>query len=258
MSWRYKRRTTRPRSQSRSHREDPMTRKTRTAAALCLLASASSSSWAADLPEILARGSLKVLTVIDEERPEFFTHPPRAAPGFDRELVESFCRRHKLTLDVVTQTGSEALIAALLAGKGDVIAGRFRVSEERLQRMAFTVETFPSRLVVISRRPNPPVTSVQQLLQEKVGTMSGTVMLDELQKAGLPLDKIVRLGVGELPEALRSGRITAGVWGIESAIAMQRDDPGIQLGMFLGPPGKIAWAVRKQDAALLRALDAHI
>jgi ABC-type amino acid transport substrate-binding protein len=213
---------------------------------------------AADLPEILARKTLRVLAVIDRERPEFFVDPPGAAPGFDRELVESFCRFHKLALVVVPQSSSEELIAALLAGRGDVIAGRFRASEERLRRMAFTVETFPSRLVVITRRPHRVVQSVQELREEKVGTIAGTVMVDELLKANLASDDIVRLGVGELPLALRAGRITAAVWGVEMAVAMKRQDPSIQLGMFLGPPGSIAWAVRKGDPALLAALDAHI
>jgi hypothetical protein len=52
--------------------------------------------------------------------------------------------------------------------------------------------------------------------------------------------------------------VTAVVWGLECAIPSQRQDPEIQLGMFVGPPGRLAYGVRKEDAALLFALDEHI
>jgi ABC-type amino acid transport substrate-binding protein len=63
---------------------------------------------------------------------------------------------------------------------------------------------------------------------------------------------------GQLPAALRSGRVTAVVLGVESAIVAQRDDPAIQLGMFLGPPGSLAYAVRREDSQLLQALNEYV
>lgn len=63
---------------------------------------------------------------------------------------------------------------------------------------------------------------------------------------------------GGYADALRSGRIAAAVWGIESAIPAQRQDPEIQLGMFLGPPGTLAYGVRRGDRQLLAALDEFI
>ena len=48
------------------------------------------------------------------------------------------------------------------------------------------------------------------------------------------------------------------MWGVESAIATRREDPAIELGMFLGPPSSLAYAVRKGDDALRLALDDYI
>ena len=63
---------------------------------------------------------------------------------------------------------------------------------------------------------------------------------------------------GGLPSALVSGRVKAVVLGVESAITAKRDDSKIELGLFLGPPGSLAFGARKQDEALVEALDAYI
>ena len=52
--------------------------------------------------------------------------------------------------------------------------------------------------------------------------------------------------------------VKAIVLGVENAIVAQRDDPRIELGTFLGPPGSLAFGVRKGDSALLAALDAYV
>jgi ABC-type amino acid transport substrate-binding protein len=63
---------------------------------------------------------------------------------------------------------------------------------------------------------------------------------------------------GTLPASLRAGRVTAVVVGVEEAIAAQRDDPELQLGLFLGPPRSLAYGVRKQDGELLAALNDYV
>jgi membrane-bound lytic murein transglycosylase MltF len=37
-----------------------------------------------------------------------------------------------------------------------------------------------------------------------------------------------------------------------------RGDPKLQAGMFVGPPGRVAWALRKSDIELKLALDRHL
>jgi ABC-type amino acid transport substrate-binding protein len=63
---------------------------------------------------------------------------------------------------------------------------------------------------------------------------------------------------GGLPAALAAGKVSAVVLGIESAIAAQRQDAQIELGAFLGPPRSLAYGVRKEDTALLQALNEYI
>src|SRR5205814_7196577 len=150
------------------------------------------------------------------------------------------------------------LIPALLEGRGDVVAGRFTVTESRLKQAAFTSEVFPSRNVVMTRKPHAPVLTIEALKQERVGTIRGSSMAEAV-RAVVPASNVDdSFPPGSLPEALAAGKVSAVVLGIESAIAAQKEDPRIDLGTFVGPPRSLAYAVRRQDTALLQALNEYI
>ena len=71
---------------------------------------------AADLPEVLKRGTLRALVVVSEEEAYFVSSRPDAPPGFDAEVLEGFARLHKLKLTIVPVSGWDALIPSLLKG----------------------------------------------------------------------------------------------------------------------------------------------
>lgn len=222
-----------------------------------LASSAAALSTASDLPEIKSRGALRVLVNPDVRRPEFFSVRPGTRPGFDQEVLQGFASLHRLRLEPVVVDGWDALVPALQASKGDVIAGRFTATDTRRKLIAFSSEVFPYRLVVITRTPAPVVRTIAQLRKLRVGSSKGTIMAEMLEAAGVT-DRDDGIPTGGYVEALKTGRVTASVWGVESAIASQREDPALQLGMFLGPPGSLAYGVRKEDTALLAALNSYI
>lgn len=221
--------------------------------------SLASSRGAADLGDLEKEGRLRVLCVLVAEEPEFFAHPPGDRPGFDREVLEGWARMHKLRLEVVRQTSWDALVPALLESKGDVIAGRFTATESRRKRIAFTAETFPTRNVVISRRPRPPVETPEQLRGEKVGIVKGTSLAEAAGE--MRLDRVQvddQVPSGGLPQALRSGRVTAAIEELAGAIILRQRDPEVQIGMFVGPAGSYAFGVRREDARLLESLNDYV
>jgi ABC-type amino acid transport substrate-binding protein len=230
----------------------------RTVVWACLIVAMAVAPAPADLSQIKSDGVLRVLVNPDLKRPEFFSIRPGTPPGFDQEVVEGFARLHRLRVEIRAVDGWGALIPALLDRKGDVIAGRFTVTEARRKLIEFTHEVFPYRLVVMTRKPHRLVLSLDELKGEKVGTTRGSNMAEALDAAGIAANRDDTIPTGGYPEALKAGRITAAAWGVESAIASQREDPEIQLGMFLGPPGSLAYGVRKEDVELRRALDAYI
>jgi len=224
---------------------------------LVLLAAMPSAAAAADLAEVKQRGVLRVLRMDVRGTDEFF--PPKGGdrPGFDREVLDGFASLHRVRLEPVTVSSWDGLIPALLQGRGDVIAGRFTVTEARQKQVAFTSEVFPTRNVVLTRQPGRVVTTLADLRGERVGTIKGTSMAEAVATAGVP-NVVDTITTGKLPEALQTGQVTAVVLGVENAITAQRDDAAMQLGLFLGPPRSLAYAVRKTDAALLAALTEYI
>jgi len=231
----------------------------RQAAIWTLVGLAVAQPAAADLEDVQKAGALRVIVNLDRRRPEFFGEPSSARPGFDHEVLRGFAALHRVTLTPVFVNGWDALIPALQAGKGDVIAGRFTATDTRRKLIAFTTEVFPYRLVVLTRKPYPVIRTVEELRRARVGTTRGTIMIEALDAAGVPASaRDETIPTGAYVEALQSGRVTAAVWGVESAVASLQEDPDLQLGMFIGPPGSLAYGVRKDDPALLRVLNAYI
>jgi len=209
----------------------------------------------ADLPEIEARGTLRVLSISFDEVPEFYR-----VNRFDVDLLDGFAHLHKVTIEAVHVPTYGDLIPALLAGKGDVIAGGLTATPARRKLIDFSAETFPSRMVVITRKPHPPVETLEALRAEKkVGTEKGTSWAQATLDAGVPSGSVDgSLLLQDLPGALRDGKITAAIFEINAAIPAQARDPSLELGMFVGPAGSQAYGVRRGEQALLDSLNQYI
>jgi ABC-type amino acid transport substrate-binding protein len=214
---------------------------------------------ATDLAEIQRRGTLRALVVFSDKETHFVARGPGPKRGFDAEVLDGFVKLHNLELELVAASGWDALIPSLLKNRGDLIAGGFTDTESRSKQIAFTLEVFPTRAVVFTRKPHRVVGTLEELRAEKVGTIKGTFMVESLKEAGVPPESVDdSILTGHLPEALRSGRIGAAVDGLEAALVAKAGDPDLQLGMFLGPPDSLAYGVRKSDTVLLKALNEYI
>jgi ABC-type amino acid transport substrate-binding protein len=217
------------------------------------------SAGPVDLTEIHQKGRLRVLAVIVEDEPEFFSLKPDGPPGFDHEILQAYAQFRKVKLEVVPVPGWDGLVPALLADRGDVIAGRFTATESRKKRIDFTSEVFPTRNVVITRRPHRVVQTLEELKQERIGIVKGTSLADAVRAAGIPMSSVDEsIPAGGVPAALRSDRISCSVDELAGAIIGRRRDRDLQIGMFLGPPGSYAFGVRKNDPELLRSLSDFI
>jgi membrane-bound lytic murein transglycosylase F len=229
----------------------------RTLAALVVLVAAVGRLQALDLDEIEKRGTLRVLAVVQNQPDEFVTMT--LGVGFDREILDGFARLHRLRLEIVPQASWDHLVPALQQGKGDLIAGRFTVTDSRRRLIEFTAEVFPTRNVVVTRRPHRSVVTLEQLRQEKVGTVKGTSLAEAVAAAGVPPANVDdSLPTGTLPAALKAGKVTSVVLGLENAISARQQDSELELGLFLGPPRSLAYGVRREDKLLLKSLDEYI
>jgi polar amino acid transport system substrate-binding protein len=209
----------------------------------------------ADLPAAKTRGKLQVLFVPGS--PEFIDLEKHT--GFDVEILEGFGRLHRLDVTWVPVKSWDQLIPTLNAGEGDLAAGGITATPVRQKAVRFTAEVFPSRHVMVTRKPHKVLQTVSELREEQVGTIRATSMAEMIALARVPPANVVDTFVsGGLPPGLRDGRITAAVLGLEDALVAQRADPAIQIGGFVGPRQGLAYAVRNGDAASLGALDEYI
>lgn len=213
---------------------------------------------ASDLPAIKQGGTLRMLSVVVEEEPEFVSGNAER-PGFDREVLDGFARLHRVKLELVPVTSWDGLVPALLKGRGDVIAGRYTATDSRRKQIDFTTEVFPTRPVAVTRKPHRVVKTLPELREEKVGIVKGTSLVDVLSAAGIPPAQVDDgLTAGGTFAALKSGRVTCVVEEVAAAILAQREDPDLQAGVFLGPAGSYAYGVRKEDKELRAALDEYV
>jgi membrane-bound lytic murein transglycosylase F len=215
------------------------------------------SAPAAEAPK--ASRALRVLVVPDAGRPDFFAADASARPGFEREILEGFARSRQMGFEIVPVATWDEVIAALVEGKGDVIAGHCTDTAERRRHVDFTDGVLPTRTVVVTRRPQPSLLLRKELLERRIGAVKGTAAHEALLGAGVPKSHIDdTLTPENMLERLRDGKVEGVVRGAPLAILSQRDDPALELGMMIGPPSHFAWGVRKGGGDLRRQLNEHL
>jgi len=200
---------------------------------------------------------LRVLVAADE-MPEMFSFTQTGSPGFERELLEGFCRLHGLRLDVVPVPDFGQIIPMLLRGEGDVITGIVDTAARR-ERVAFTDEVFPVRHLAVTRRPGRAVPRLDDLRALRVGVIPGTSWEQAAVDAGIPKAKRVPFRDSEaLLAGLRSGQVDAVVMALLDFALAQKRDPELVAGAFVGGTTAAAMAVRPRDGRLLESLNVYL
>jgi ABC-type amino acid transport substrate-binding protein len=200
---------------------------------------------------------LRVLVAADE-MPEMFSFAQTGPPGFERELLEGFCRLHGLKLDVVPVSDFEQIIPMLLRGEGDLITGIVDTAARR-ERVAFTGEVFPVRHLAVTRRPGPAASRLEDLRTLRVGVIPGTSWEQAAVDAGVPKAKRVPFrDSAALLAGLRSGQVDAVVMALLDFALAQKHDPELVAGAFVGGATAAAMAVRPEDGRLLESLNGYL
>jgi membrane-bound lytic murein transglycosylase F len=209
-----------------------------------------------------AKGRIRVLTTATGTTTgtttAFMSADPARPGGIEYELLVGFAQLHAVELQIVSVPSWADLIPALLAGKGDLIGGGFMVSDTRRKQVDFTVETFPTRTVIVTRRPRQAVTTLERLKSIRVGTVRGAAMVDQLRAVGVPEDRIVIVKDESVLDTLTGGKVDARAVPVHVAIVLAKDHPEVELGMYVGAPGSLAFGVRKDNPQLRDALSEYL
>ena len=213
-----------------------------------------------DLDEVEKRGTLRVV-VWTENLPELFeVKSGSASTGLEQELLQAFATLHKLKLEVVPVATLDARIPALLKGQGDLVAGGLVDTEQRRKVVDFTAELFPIRHLVLTRKPTPPITTLEELRAARVGTIKGSSWAEQVAAAGVPPANVddTYSSADAVIAGLKQGAVKAVVMSAVWAIVEVRKDPALQLGLMLGAPTSVGFAVRKDEPKLRAALDDYV
>jgi polar amino acid transport system substrate-binding protein len=222
-----------------------------------LAAVALPSASAGDLAEVKAKGTLRVIAAADEA-PETFSFDPGPNQGFERELVEGFAKLQSLKIEPVKAKAYGERIAMLNRDEGDLIVAIFDTPDRR-KLVDFTVEVMPTHNVAVTLDSRPAVKTIEELKDLRVGAVKGAKPAEEAVEAGVP-PRALRLYATqeEMTQALRKGTLDAIILPVSELVVASRQTQGLAAGCTVGPAGKVAWAVRKQDEALRAALDEYL
>jgi ABC-type amino acid transport substrate-binding protein len=199
----------------------------------------------------------RVLVAADE-MPEMFSFAASGPPGFERELLEGFCRLHGLSLEVVPVPDFDQIIPMLLRGEGDLITGIVDTAARR-EQVSFTGELFPVRHLAVARRPGHAAKHPDELRARRVGVIPGTSWEQAAAEAGVPKARRVPFRDADaLLAGLRAGQVDAVVMALLDFALAQKRDPELVAGAFVGGATAAAMAVRPADGRLLASLNEYL
>ena len=210
-----------------------------------------------DLSALRARGKLRILTLGAGDE----ACRPRTQAEFEQAMLRDLGRRLDLEPTYVCVERPADLVAHLLAGKGDVVAGHLPVSPEHKERVAFTLPLLHSREYLITRAGDAPVDDLRELAGARVAVSRLSHSMAQWEwlignRAHLGL-RLVRghLPVELISTALLEGVLDGAVLDQHRADSVLQKHPELRIAMNVGRRYPIAWAVRPQARELLAALD---
>ncbi len=219
--------------------------------------------YVGDVEEIKRRGVLRVLT--RNSSATYFV-ARGAQRGFQYELAQAFADTLGVRLAMVVPPTRDALIEALLAGEGDMIAAGMSHTPDRAEKLRFTAPLFSARRVFVTHRHTVKVIeSAQDLAQFDIhvnfrSTTMGNIR-DAQAEAGLPFRLFDVGGEAEMEEMLR--RVSAGVY--EATVSdlslvdlSKAAGAQVEPRFELGSPRDKAWAFHPYSTELAAVADKFV
>lgn len=225
------------------------------AALVFLLTWSVQSQTGGSLDEIKKRGHLLWGSDAEGGAPYVFPDPsePSRLIGFEVDLAAAIAREMGVEARQA-QNAWESLIPALHRGDFDIALNGLEITPEKKQSVLFTLPYYIYTEQLAVRKDDERIRGMADLPGRKVGTLSGSVAQDILQK--IPsVDIRIYTGQAEPYEDLAIGRIDAVLMDSPIAAWYAKPNPALK---FAGPPvgeGEYGIAIRKADGDLKEKID---
>ncbi len=213
-----------------------------------------------DLDGLKKRGRLRMIT--RNNALTYFIHRGMQV-GYEYELLREFARRNDLRLEIVIPDDHAKLLDYLNEGKGDVVAAAMTINEERAAAAAFTKPYNEVEEVVVVRSDEEGISGFEDLAGRTVHIRGSSSFLAPVRAAA---DSVEGLEIVELPGDVETEEIMFGVEDGTYDVTLadsnlleveQAYGHDLKAAFSIGP-ASLGWAVRKDNQALLAALDRYI
>jgi polar amino acid transport system substrate-binding protein len=188
--------------------------------------------------------------------PYAFYAPGKALVGFEYEIINAVARRLGRRAEFV-QNDWSGLIPGLHRGLYDCVICGIEITPEKANEVSFSVPYYFTFEQFVGRRDGPPLTSLDQLRDRKVGTLDQTAALRMLEETPGVVVKTYDQEVNAYQDIV-NGRLFGVLLDYPIAKYYAAPNPMLELS---GPPfGRISYgiAVDKGNAALQQEIDAAL
>jgi len=214
-----------------------------------------------DLAALQKHGCLRFLILRQDEG-----YLPRAGdpPNREVELAAGLCSAIGVRPVAVFVDTRAELVAALLAGKGDIIASYLTPTAALKKKLAFSAPLFSYRELVAGRLSTPALANIADLQGHTLAVQQDTAQWETAQTLNRRYPEI-RLRI--LPETLSTDavldRLAAGKLDLILTDSLSLKIAGQYRTDFkpvfdLGIERDLVWAARPKNVRLLAALDDHL
>ena len=190
--------------------------------------------------------------------PYVFPDPdkPERLTGFEYDLAEALAAKLGVKAKMV-QNQWDQLIPALDRGNFDIALNGLELTADNQQHIAMSRPYFVYSQQIITRRSTEGLDHLENLKGKPVGVLSGTVAQRLVEKMG-GADLRIYPGNVESFRDLKAGRIEAVVLDLPVATFYAKPDAELKFSGEPFAPGYYGIGVRKQDGALLAAINEAI
>jgi polar amino acid transport system substrate-binding protein len=188
--------------------------------------------------------------------PYTFFAPGKALTGFEYEIINSVARRMGRRAEFV-QNDWNGLIPGLHRGLYDCVICGIEITSEKANEVDFSIPYYLTFEQFVGRRGRPPITSLDQLRGEKIGTLDQTAALRMLEQTPGVIAKTYDQEISAYQDIV-NGRLFGVL--LDYPIAKYYAAPNPVLALSGPPFGRIAYgiAVEKGNSALQTEIDAAL
>jgi polar amino acid transport system substrate-binding protein len=226
---------------------------------LFLFAGGACQVRAADtLDEIKTRGVLLWGADAEGGAPYVYPDPqkPEQLTGFEHDLADAIAAKLGVKAQMV-QNQWDQLVPALERRNFDIILNGLEITPDNQQHIAMSLPYFVYAQQIVTRKETDGLSELENLKGKPVGVLSGSVAERLLEKSG-GTDLRIYPGNVESLRDLKAKRIEAVVMDLPIAIYYAKPDPALKFSGSSFAPGYYGIGVRKEDKALLAALNQAI